>query len=405
MAKHNYCAVVHVTELTHDNIDHYITTIARPLTANDFVVLHFGWEFIDSDVLHMLFPVMLEKITVCWPGAKIFVMADVWYQDQFDFGAYDSVTDVMYLNYFLMQVYQKILIEKESRVSSSWSIKSDKFLFLTGKPDKLNRIYLLNKIDQMGLLDRCEWSFFINSRTREICKTKYFQELDDQDFDAKLQIWIRSPDQHQSLDARFHVPRPFNTGFYENNLFQLISETGFDIESFPRVTEKTWLAMVNHLPFIMASSTNTLSRLQDMGFETFEKYLPIKNYDSMTDHHQRIAAIMDNVKFWLDNIRNFETDIKKDTQHNFKTFRKLAQKHFVEFENFLERHGLKEQFEHEDFFGDIHVRARWEAWYKRVKDPSWPECKLEEDFFNLPDWIQQECIQVHGYNPKTRKTS
>ena len=35
--------------------------------------------------------------------------------------------------------------------------------------------------------------------------------------------------------------------------------------------------------------------------------------------------------------------------------------------------------------------------YQDVKDPSWPECNTAEDFKLLPDWIQNECITVHGF--------
>ncbi len=36
--------------------------------------------------------------------------------------------------------------------------------------------------------------------------------------------------------------------------------------------------------------------------------------------------------------------------------------------------------------------------YKNVKDPSWPECKSVDDFVNLPNWIQEECIQLHKFS-------
>jgi hypothetical protein len=33
--------------------------------------------------------------------------------------------------------------------------------------------------------------------------------------------------------------------------------------------------------------------------------------------------------------------------------------------------------------------------YKDVKDPSWPECNSDDDFHNLPSWIQKECYETH----------
>lgn len=34
--------------------------------------------------------------------------------------------------------------------------------------------------------------------------------------------------------------------------------------------------------------------------------------------------------------------------------------------------------------------------YNAVKDPSWPDIATIADFKNLPDWIQQECIDMHN---------
>jgi len=36
-----------------------------------------------------------------------------------------------------------------------------------------------------------------------------------------------------------------------------------------------------------------------------------------------------------------------------------------------------------------------EQFYKDVKDPSWPECKTQQDFDQLPEWIQKECMDQH----------
>lgn len=42
----------------------------------------------------------------------------------------------------------------------------------------------------------------------------------------------------------------------------------------------------------------------------------------------------------------------------------------------------------------------WQIFYERVKDPQWPDCEQEEDFFQLPQWIQQELISKFGYQPQ-----
>jgi organic radical activating enzyme len=39
----------------------------------------------------------------------------------------------------------------------------------------------------------------------------------------------------------------------------------------------------------------------------------------------------------------------------------------------------------------------WQEFYLSIKDSSWPDCDHEQDFLSLPQWIQDECQQVHGY--------
>jgi hypothetical protein len=50
--------------------------------------------------------------------------------------------------------------------------------------------------------------------------------------------------------------------------------------------------------------------------------------------------------------------------------------------------------------------STWAEFYNEIKDPSWPECNNESQFDSLPDYIQQECIEVFGYIPgKFKKSS
>lgn len=41
----------------------------------------------------------------------------------------------------------------------------------------------------------------------------------------------------------------------------------------------------------------------------------------------------------------------------------------------------------------------WQDFYNQIRDPAWPDCESEKDFFNLPKHVQQECQEVFGYVP------
>lgn len=52
----------------------------------------------------------------------------------------------------------------------------------------------------------------------------------------------------------------------------------------------------------------------------------------------------------------------------------------------------------EDQFYCNHHVFDFKKFYNDVKDQSWPECHKYEDFFKLPDHIQQECQELHNFN-------
>lgn len=49
-------------------------------------------------------------------------------------------------------------------------------------------------------------------------------------------------------------------------------------------------------------------------------------------------------------------------------------------------------------------RQRWVSWYENIRDPSWPDCNYEDDFINLPEYIQKECYEKFNYDAGQRIT-
>jgi len=43
--------------------------------------------------------------------------------------------------------------------------------------------------------------------------------------------------------------------------------------------------------------------------------------------------------------------------------------------------------------------STWQEFYSAVRDPQWPDCESEENFIQLPESIQLECINQFGYVP------
>jgi hypothetical protein len=45
--------------------------------------------------------------------------------------------------------------------------------------------------------------------------------------------------------------------------------------------------------------------------------------------------------------------------------------------------------------------STWQEFYSAIRDPRWPDCETEENFTQLPESIQLECINQFGYVPNS----
>ena len=249
--------------------------------------------------------------------------------------------NIVYLDYFLWRVYNEVEINKTNDVNPQWNPAANKFLFLTGKPDKPNRVRLLWKLYQNNLLDRAIWSLFINSYNTQAAH-KQVPELDDNEFDQFVNQFNSNPDQIEVIQKPhmdLHYPGlPYDYTLFQRTKFRLIAETDMRY-TVPWITEKTWLTILNKHPFILAGDVGVCKKLQEMGFKTFNNYLKIPDYDLIEDIDQRLDAIVINVNYLLcDPIDR--TAINNDIQHNYH--------HLIEL-------GKQNQNKITNFFSNLHI--------------------------------------------------
>lgn len=281
-----------------------------------------------------------------------------------------------------------------------WNPDTGRFLFMTGKPDKPNRVRLLWKFHLRGLLPRCDWSLFVDDHTHEEA-AKLIPELTAAEFNQFAMTHNRSLDvvnvTHCTPDSNHNDGYPFDPRVYNRCSFRVISETMM-LER--RITsEKTWITMINRMPFIMTGYAGSLRYLQQRGYRTFESYLPIPQYDQIPDTEQRLDAVVTNTEFWLDHIEQQKDKVALDVEHNYELL----------CENIARTHDLAKKLTHALNEPDRSVyslvpltigQQRWINFYYRIKDPSWPDCFFEQQFHTLPMWIQEECVQQFGYQPR-----
>ena len=227
-------------------------------------------------------------------------------------------TEICFIEYFIWRVCRKVLVHNACGHNQHWNDKADMFLMLNGKPHRTHRIRLLWKLSH--LLDKATWSLHVHQGTYDQCR-KLIPELNDQQFADFVQSHNRNPDdiEIQLLSNTTHYGGiPYDHGLYEKTLFSVVSECHFNTidDRPPWLTEKTYIPILNNVPFIIAGDNGSLSSLRELGFRTFEHYLPFPNYDCISNKSSKIDAVVENTQFWITNMKD-TTSIAEDIAHNY----------------------------------------------------------------------------------------
>ena len=342
------------------------------------------------------------------PDWKIFLLINAVNKNKHDKLALAQFDDILYIDYFAYRTYEEILIHNKSTVIYRWPKNADKFLFLTGKPYRPNRIRLLYKLMQAGLKDKCIWSLPSVSDDISVIKIHSFlPELSRPDLDTFLQTFSRR------LDKTLVKPYDsivYDASIYAQTCFSLVSETTFTSTTSPFVTEKIYKSILNKHPFIVAGDTNLLSYLNTLGFVTFERFLPVRNYDTIDNTENRLNALVTNAKYFISNIKKNAVEIEEMVKHNVDNFKRLHKTLELEITDFisknqlvLHKHQLINTSSHFERLVPSEIKElymkdkRFSDFYTGVKDKSWPDCVKESDYVNLPDSIKHELCTVFGY--------
>lgn len=237
------------------------------------------WEHgFDSD-----WPTLLEKffaeIKNFRSDIEICVMAGSWFQQLTGdrFSGNPQIKSTVYVDFFLLRVWYLLHIKQQCQTCQSWNPANNNILFLTGRPAKSNRIRLLYRLLKTELAQNLRWSFEVPARDQIRCR-QFLPEITDDEF-AQLLKLQKSLDGQRVADS---TGIPYGIDIYDSALFQIVSETSFDrcYVSTPFVTEKTYLAMINRRPFIVAGEFYTQDYLESWGFDTFRDLLAVPNYDN-----------------------------------------------------------------------------------------------------------------------------
>jgi len=291
---------------------------------------------------------------------------------------------------------------------TKWDKNNEKFLLLTGKPDKRQRLRLLYKFYNANLLDKFGvWSLIVPDKETAHNAQYIMSELSDEEYYTFIDNYTTSPDNLKpatiyNYTETLHFPVATGSNI-DNILLNVVSETTMQHRlPFVYVSEKTWRAIINHQPFIIAGDTGLLDYLEKKGYNTFREYLKYPEYNNVESSELKMDMIVDNVADWYENkiYEKFSLEIEKDINTNFEKTSFLAQQDISKLNQLNKFLGL-DGYTAYDLINFSQVREnKWLEFYDNIKDESWPQCIFEETFVQLPKEIQQECMEVYGYDPK-----
>jgi len=253
--------------------------------------------------------------------------------------------EVLFIPFWLYITYHHLVAKNPQQLNLNWNPSATKILYLTGTL-RHSRARMFYKLYVEGLLDHTIWSLFVPANP-EWVDPDWIPEIDpDKVFDF-LKKYESTPDDQPTIihdDGTKTVMNFLRSDprVHRQSRFRLVTETSAD-ESFspslPRITEKTWFAIANHLPFMILGRKKSLATLKNFGMKTFENYLPISDYDLSNSVNERIDALIVNSRHWLSEDLPID-EINQDIEHNYQQFIMIAIQTNERLENLIGKYNL-----------------------------------------------------------------
>ena len=126
--------------------------------------------------------------------------------------------------------------------------------------------------------------------------------------------------QNIKIENNHYLGYPYDPVLYQMTNFSLIAETHFDGNQEFHPTEKTYRAIANMHPFIIASTPFFLNHLRNKGYKTFSNLIN-ENYDIQQNHKFRLNNIMSSLS---DATKTDYSWFKKDVEFNVNVLKNNA---------------------------------------------------------------------------------
>jgi hypothetical protein len=232
-------------------------------------------------------------------------------------------------------LYDSLLCRVHNSESPVFNNKldSDKFLFITGKPNKKHRIFALYEVYQRDELARCEWSLHYKSHLEDLVRC-HLPDMSDDAYQEFITTMTRKLDDispnfggnfgRNTTDFYKFAFNP-TAEIYAKASVSLVTETVFYPDTYHWfVTEKTWKAINNYHPFALIRHKKTYEYLHSLGIDTFQ-YAVKHTYENLVGTEEDVIRMcVDNALHLLSNKDQYREELTKSVLHNKQIFTDLA---------------------------------------------------------------------------------
>lgn len=247
--------------------------------------------------------------------------------DHLEYYRMDS-SDIIYVHYLNLVTYVHGCLSSNQKRNTQWNSQTRSGLFTPGNMNRFNRAMVLRRLWENNSLNRLMWSCHYSKKHVDFIKNEFFSDYSDDKFQKFM------TDTSSTLDLKpvngnddfVYVGYPYDHTMYEKTLFSLLAESDFaiaidsEIKFLPKITEKSYRAIINMHPFILSWHRGFLSMLESKGYRTFKEYMLIPEYNDIVDQQERLSATIKNIESFAETSRNHIDAINNDVEHNYNLF-------------------------------------------------------------------------------------
>jgi len=251
--------------------------------------------------------------------------------DQLHLSEIPESPDIIFINQLSVVTYARTILNPLQETNPKWNSSASKGLFIPGKMDRPHRIHLITKLWEDQSLGHLEWSMNMSADEEARCLSLLDNNVEK--FELLKKGCVRSLDlqkaeEYDSGDFAFNG-FPYDVNLYSDNLFSIITESDFSGQIgrrnhwLPKLTEKTYRAIVNRHPFICCWYPGMVKHIESMGFKSFKEYMPIPDYNEPESLQERISKTAYNIAHF--DPSKYEDQIREDVEHNYNHFVSIAE--------------------------------------------------------------------------------